>query len=247
MTATDLVRPGGVHVTATDLVRPGGVHVTATDLVRPGFWKPAPLACLKLSRRDLIVFKFCKTVASLKTAANVPLGIMEVGYSFHYYELLVITILYFCVQEVAEKEENDDDPCIVVSFASDDEIDDCLAIAGMAMLPQHPNIPQLLRGATPDASRVNLVRWLDAVVQAYCPRHTRPVDIMTGLVLPGHYDNLQGPEYHDVVTFISSSLVWLAGLDAPPAQSCGTWTVIWGGVGRGRTKMRAARTGPFRI
>ena len=73
--------------------------------------------------------------------------------------------------------------------------------------------------------KANFVRWLDAIVMAYAPKHVKPTNLATGLAVPGNYDSLQAHEYTDIQTFVDSSIAWNNNFDIN-GLSCGVWTVI---------------------
>ncbi len=82
----------------------------------------------------------------------------------------------------------------------------------------------------------------------YASKHTKPCNIATtGAEVPGHYGSLRAHEYDDddddVATFVDSSFAWNRNLEV----SCGIWTVVYGGIRRGRSRMRTPRVGPFQL
>jgi hypothetical protein len=123
-------------------------------------------------------------------------------------DLVVITILHFWAQE-----EDGADPSVVITFEESNVMHNCLALPGMALLVQHWQVPRLVRGGTPAASRVNFMQWIDAAVMAYSPNHQSPENINTGLRRPGHYGGLRAYEYTNFITFISTSSQWTYELD----------------------------------
>lgn len=97
-----------------------------------------------------------------------------------------------------ETPAGEDDPAIEFQLNSDAHIHACLQMPAVtAGLPQ--NVPALVAGVTPAQSRLNLIIWLDDLVDSSCRAPKRVRDEI-GVVCPGSYDHIMGYEYSLILT-----------------------------------------------
>lgn len=139
----------------------------------------------------------------------------------------------------------DDDPSVIVIYASDDDIHQCLTLPGFGGIPIHPNIPALVPQMAAVQSARHFKGWVDAVFQVFSPHCTRTINTVTGLPMPGHYAGLWGPEWEVIADFLAMPVAWVAAINNA-GLSCGSVTVAFGRVGRDCSSLVIRHVGPFR-
>lgn len=139
-----------------------------------------------------------------------------------------------------DEEEEEEDPTLIISFASEASIHLALACPGVLTIPGMLNVPQLQPGHTAEDSKLNLQRWVDAIVADSAPNAKQ--HRLRGKLVPGHFDRLTSPQAHEVTAKIGACTQWILELDAAaPPQTCGTCSLIWGSTSS------VVPIGPFRF
>lgn len=144
-----------------------------------------------------------------------------------------------------DKEEEEGDPTLIISFAPEANIHQALALGGVAAIPAMTNVPRLRQGLNARESKENLQDWVDAIVAANAPNAKQ--HRVGGRLVSGQFDRLTSPQAHEITAKIGSSVQWILDLDAAiPPQTCGTYSMIWGG-GVCNTTSSVVPVGPFRF
>lgn len=141
------------------------------------------------------------------------------------------------------REDDCDDPAVVITFAPDAVIHTILGLPGVANLPPLINVPRLDQGTLAVDSCRNLIAWLDAIFENTCKGAVKARN-QQGNIIAGSYDGILGHQYGKFEEMLSNVLPLVRdmltyrppGAAAPPASppgiSAGRMRVFWGG-GRG--------------
>lgn len=145
-------------------------------------------------------------------------------------------------ERMEEKEEKslDDDPAIEFQLNSDAHIHACLGLIGAAGLPA--SVPPLAAGAGAAASRANLIKWLDGLIERHCKSARRVRDANEDVV-EGSYDHIMGHEYSTVISKLTNLTAWTANIFAAN-ESLGIVKVNHGG-GVVKSTTIYSKFGPF--
>ncbi len=112
-------------------------------------------------------------------------------------------------------------------FNSDQHIHACMLMPAVAAgLP--PHVPPLAVGASAPQSVVNLVAWLDGIIDQRCKRAVRVRDEDRNVV-PGCYEAISNAEYSKIVAVLTNLVQWTTEVvTSVPVESLGP---IMGGRG----------------
>ncbi len=108
-----------------------------------------------------------------------------------------------------------------------------------------PHVPHLAVGASAPQSVVNLVAWLDGIIDQRCKRAVRVRDEDRNVV-PGCYEAISNAEYSKIVAALTNLVQWMTEVDnSVPVESLGRVAVSHGGEGVGNCTMVCMKLDPL--